>query len=122
MRCYYLFYYQQYLSYLLADLVTAGSGAAAGISAKLIAYPFDTSKRRLQVIGFEHARKEFGATRHYKGVVNHILTALKEEGIRGLYKGAMWSFIKSGLGTSLYFLIYEKVCTIIRHHNSHEGS
>ncbi|KAF6017743.1 SLC25A19 [Bugula neritina] len=97
-----------------SDLITALSGAAAGISSKFVVYPFDTSKRRLQVIGFETARKEFGATRIYTGVIDHLVTATKEEGFRGLYKGASWACIKAGLSTSMYFFIYEKVCSILR--------
>lgn len=108
----------EFLLTYVSDSVTAISGAAAGISSKLIAYPFDTSKRRLQVIGFEKARQEFGVTRQYKGIASHIVTSLKEEGIRGLYKGAMWAFIKSGVGTSLYFFLYEKACRTLRARNS----
>jgi len=99
---------------IVVDLITALSGAAAGISSKFVVYPFDTSKRRLQVIGFETARKEFGATRIYTGVIDHLVTATKEEGFRGLYKGASWACIKAGLSTSMYFFIYEKVCSILR--------
>ncbi|XP_067939648.1 mitochondrial thiamine pyrophosphate carrier-like [Watersipora subatra] len=102
------------------DAVTATVGAAAGISAKLVSYPFDTSKRRLQVIGFENARKEFGVTRHYNGIFSYLTTSVSEEGIRGLYKGASLSIIKSGVTTSLYFFIYEKMCKIIRHNMSEE--
>ena len=96
------------------DTVSAISGAAAGIASKLLVYPFDTSKRRLQVIGFEHGRKDFGATRSYSSMIRQVAVTFKEEGIRGLYKGASWAFIKSGIGTSLYFYLYEKVCSTLR--------
>lgn len=106
-----------YYFMVLADVVTAAAGAAAGVSSKLLVYPFDTTKRRLQVIGFEQGRKEFGVTRHYSGITHHITTSFHEEGIRGLYKGATWAFLKAGLGTSMYFFFYEKICAIIRQRN-----
>lgn len=99
------------------DTVAALAGGAAGVSAKLMVYPFDTGKRRLQVIGFEDARKEFGATRRYTSIIRQVTVTFREEGIRGLYKGASWAFIKSGVGTSLYFFFYEKICWMMRQKN-----
>lgn len=98
---------------LLVDKSSALSGAAAGVTAKLCVYPFDTCKKRLQVVGF-NGRKGFGINRSYQGIVDFLRVSVREEGLRGLYKGAGWALLKSGLTTSMYFLFYEKMCVLMR--------
>lgn len=38
----------------------AFNGGAAGLFAKLVVYPFDLAKKRLEVVSFEEARSKFG--------------------------------------------------------------
>ncbi|XP_076312081.1 thiamine pyrophosphate carrier protein 1 [Tachypleus tridentatus] len=88
-------------------------GSCAGMSAKAVVYPLDLIKKRLQVQGFEKARKPFGSSRLYTGIIHCFVTVLKEEGFRGLYKGFSPSLLKSALSTGLSFAVYEKMCQIL---------
>lgn len=103
------------------DSLNAVCGAGAGVTSKLIVYPFDTGKRRLQVKGFEKAREEFGKTPQYNGLGHYLKAAFKEEGLRGLYKGSSWALIKAGVSTSMYFWFYETFCLLIKQYKYSSG-
>lgn len=83
------------------------SGAVSGIFAKSLIYPLDSIKKRLQVQGFEEARKEFGKTRVYAGVVDCTIKIVREETFFGLYKGFLPSIYKAAAVTALNFAIFE---------------
>lgn len=59
----------------------AGCGAAAGTTGQTVAYPADVLRRRFQLQALSEA------TTKYSGVVGAVVTIVREEGIRGLYKG-----------------------------------
>jgi hypothetical protein len=44
----------------------AFNGGAAGLLSKLAVYPFDLTKKRLEVVNFEEARSKFGQVLSYK--------------------------------------------------------
>ncbi len=82
-------------------------GALAGLCAKATVYPFDTTKKRMQVSGFGEGRLGMGRTGNYKGMVDCMATIIKSEGPRGLFKGLTASLIKAVATTSLHFAFYE---------------
>ncbi|XP_055945712.1 mitochondrial thiamine pyrophosphate carrier-like [Argiope bruennichi] len=88
-------------------------GAASGITAKMFVYPLDLIKKRIQVQGFEEARKAFGSVRRYTGLIHCASCILKEEGILGLYKGFWPSLLKAACTTGSHFLYYEQTLKVL---------
>jgi len=58
------------------------AGAGAGVVASIISCPFDVIKTVLQV-----QKQNPGQLPKYRGVVGTFGVILREEGIRGIYKG-----------------------------------
>ena len=81
--------------------VNAGmAGAISGGASKLLVYPLDTVKKRLQVQAY---RLEID---RYKGTVDCLLKIVKEEGVGSLYRGIVPSVMKNTIATSLSFSLY----------------
>ena len=88
-------------------------GALAGLCAKAAVFPFDTTKKRLQVQGFEQGRQGMGRTEAYSGMVDCMIKTVKQESWRGLFKGLSPGLLKAVVTTSINFWFYEYVCQII---------
>lgn len=88
-------------------------GGLAGLCAKAAIYPLDTTKKRLQISGWQEGRKGLGSTLLYKGALHCLSDTLKREGIRGLYKGISPALFKSVITTSLHFWLYEHFCHVL---------
>lgn len=88
-----------------------------GFCAKTAVYPFDTTKKRLQVVGFEKGRLEMGQTLPHKGMWACMTTTVKNEGLKGLYRGFLPGMIKAVATTSVNFWFYEYAISVlaIRH-------
>lgn len=56
------------------------AGTNSGIAVVLVGYPFDITKTRMQIDGSKAGFK-------YKGPLDCFKTTLRNEGLRGLYKG-----------------------------------
>lgn len=97
-------------------------GSGSGVISKLIVYPLDVIKKRLQIQGFEEARHSFGAIRRYTGPVNCMMCIFREEGTRGFFKGLGPSLVKSGAVAGLNFTIYELVRNALISHHSNRTS
>lgn len=69
----------------------------------LCAYPFDTVRRRLQMESELPMEK-----RMYKGTVDCAVKILKNEGMSGMYKGALANIFR-GVGASLVLVIYGEI-------------
>ena len=85
-------------------------GTGSGVASKMVVYPLDMAKKRLQVQGFESARKHFGATHEYSGLRSCLLQVARKEGVRGLYKGLTPGLLKAGLVAGCNFSVYEQLC------------
>jgi ornithine carrier protein len=71
-------------------------GSFAGVIGKVIEYPFDTVKVRLQ------AQPDVGALR-YTGPLDCFKQALKSDGFRGLYRGLSVPLVGAAAETSSLF-------------------
>jgi solute carrier family 25 thiamine pyrophosphate transporter 19 len=90
------------------------NGSISGVFAKTIVYPFDLAKKRLQIQGFEDARKNFGKVVKFTGLFNCFYLTFKHEGIFGIYKGYYPSMIKAAVYSGLIFLFYESFSNMVR--------
>jgi len=78
------------------------AGAGAGVVASIISCPFDVIKTVLQV-----QKQTPGQLPKYKGVVGTFGVILREEGIRGIYKGLGTTMLALGPNWSVYFFAYD---------------
>jgi len=95
-------------------LQTSLNGSLSGVAAKTIVYPFDVTKKRLQIQGFEEARQSFGKVVKFTGLFNCIYVTIKEEGVFGLYKGYLPSMLKAAFSSGLIFFTYEALSNFVR--------
>ena len=92
-------------------------GAVAGMATKTILYPLDVVKKRLQVSGWSEGRQGLGSTVRYTNMRHCMLTILRQEGARSLYKGFTPALVKAVTTTSIHFTAYEWCCKVflLRH-------
>merc|ERR1712048_645912 len=81
--------------FVVAQIAVTASG--------LVAYPFDTVRRRLQMQSDKPVEE-----RIYKGTVDCAIKIFKEEGAGGMYKGALAN-IFHGVGASLVLVLYGEI-------------
>ncbi|XP_058065327.1 mitochondrial thiamine pyrophosphate carrier [Anopheles bellator] len=93
-------------------------GGLAGFCTKLLVYPLDLAKKRLQIQGFAQNRQTFG--QHF--VCRHMFHCLVQvgryEGLRGLYKGLLPSLLKAGCTSAFYFTIYDSLMVLFNSKSS----
>lgn len=81
--------------FVVAQIAVTASG--------LVAYPFDTVRRRLQMQSDKPVEE-----RLYKGTMDCGAKILKEEGFGGMYKGALANIFR-GVGASLVLVLYGEI-------------
>lgn len=83
-------------------------GAFSGLFSKVLVYPLDLIKKRLQIRGFEmHRSQNFGYTPRYEGFIHCIIYTLRTEKFTAFYKGLVPSMLKATISTALHFWLYE---------------
>ena len=93
-------------------MINALNGAIAGSFAGFTVTPFDVLKTKLMTYS---VKEETPST------LNVLKEILKEEGVRGLYRGAGMRMIYLGVGGSAFFGIYEKVRKSLLAQNNNES-
>jgi len=81
------------------------AGSISGAVSKIMVYPMDTIKKRMQI------QSVFGASTSapgviYKGMWDCLATIIRMEGVRGLYRGLFPSVLKTTIGSGLSFTFY----------------
>lgn len=90
------------LSRCSASQLTTMAGAASGFLAGVVVCPLDVCKTRLQAQGAA------GHMNKYRGFLHTIKTILREEGVRGLYRGLVPITIGYLPTWTIYFTVYEQ--------------
>jgi len=73
----------------------------------VVAYPFDTMQRRLQI---EASKPE--AEQIYKGMADCGAKILKDEGVAGFFKGALANVLR-GTGAAIVLVMYDEIMNAI---------
>merc|ERR1719384_2284227 len=85
--------------FMVAQLAVSISG--------IVAYPFDTMQRRLQI---EASKPE--AEQIYKGMVDCFQKILKDEGAKGFFKGALANILR-GTGAAIVLVLYDEIMNFL---------
>ena len=95
-------------------------GSAAGLCAKVIVYPLDLVKKRLQISGFAAGRPaSFGETHSHASMTQCIRRVVVDEGVAGMYKGLSPSAVKAAVTAACHFFVYEQTCAALtRYHRA----
>nr|XP_040016644.1 solute carrier family 25 member 47-A isoform X1 [Gasterosteus aculeatus aculeatus] len=94
------------------------SGMAAGVAQTSVMAPGDIVKVRLQC---QTQPKQGGGgggggitfKPKYRGPVHCLLSIVREEGFRGLYRGALPLMLRDSMSFATYFLTYATVCELL---------
>jgi solute carrier family 25 folate transporter 32 len=99
------------LTMLSANQLVTLAGAASGFLAGVVVCPLDVVKTRLQAQGAGYRERNPEAPRQvpkYSGFIGAFKTILREEGIRGLYRGLVPITIGYLPTWTIYFTVYER--------------
>ena len=83
------------------------AGCISSTSSQVLFYPMHTIKARLILQNHEGA-----TTKAYKGSFDVVSRTVKNEGVRGLYKGFIPSLLKAVPAHCISFLVYEQAKTL----------
>ncbi|XP_075996000.1 solute carrier family 25 member 47-A [Genypterus blacodes] len=83
------------------------AGLAGGVAQISVMSPGDIVKVRLQC---QTESMRGGTKPRYHGPVHCLLSILREEGVRGLYRGALPLMLRDGPSFATYFLTYTTIC------------
>ncbi|KAF9954117.1 hypothetical protein BGZ65_004233 [Modicella reniformis] len=77
-------------------------GALAGSFAQTVTYPLDVLRRRMQVTQMA------GVSYKYSSTWDGVKKIIRQEGVRGLYKGMVPNYLKVAPAISISFVAYEQ--------------
>lgn len=99
------------INWVISGVVVSGS--LSGFCAKVVVYPLDLCKKRLQIQGMERwvfSDLQFNAN----GLTQCFLSTVRLEGFLGLYKGFFISAIKACVVSGVSFAIYESSLLVLK--------
>ncbi len=91
-----------------ANLVAGGT---AGFFSKLVVYPLDTAKRRLQVYAKPGPSSNTldAQAQNYSGLISCMRKMYVDEGLRSWFKGIGPNLVKNVVATAVMFATYDKL-------------
>jgi len=87
------------------------AGAISGAVSKIIVYPMDTIKKRIQIQSV--FGPSFGTSVVYNGMWDCLATTIRTEGVLGLYRGLFPSVLKTTLGSGLSFTFFRSTKNLL---------
>jgi solute carrier family 25 thiamine pyrophosphate transporter 19 len=97
-----------------SSLRSLASGALAGTVGKLVVFPLDVVKRRMQAQSQQRDARYGAAREPYRGTLDALRSIAREEGPRALLKGLAPSLLKAGAAAALTFWSYETAAARLR--------
>jgi len=97
------------INFAIYDWLTAGdrrvglsacAGSLSGAISKIVIYPVDTVKRRLQAQAF------YDSSHRYDGMLDCVRTIARKEGLHSFYRGVVPSVLKTTISTGLSFAFF----------------
>jgi len=92
----------------------ATAGVIASVTAKTAVFPLDLVRKRLQVQGPTRTRYIHRNIPEYKGVVRSLAVILRNEGVRGMYRGLTVSLVKAAPASAVTMWTYEHALGYLR--------
>jgi solute carrier family 25 (mitochondrial thiamine pyrophosphate transporter), member 19 len=83
------------------------AGGIAGVVSKCAIFPLDTIRKRLQVQGPTRERYIHKDIPLYSGIIHTLTRILRQEGLKGLYKGLGIALVKSGPSAAVTLWVFE---------------
>uniref|UniRef100_A0A0E0L6B2 Mitochondrial carrier protein n=1 Tax=Oryza punctata TaxID=4537 RepID=A0A0E0L6B2_ORYPU len=94
-----------------------GCGAVAGTIGQTVAYPLDVIRRRMQMVGWNHAASivagEGKDAVQYNGMIDAFRKTVRYEGVGALYKGLVPNSVKVVPSIAIAFVTYEFVQKVL---------
>ncbi|KAI0555180.1 mitochondrial dicarboxylate carrier protein [Xylaria curta] len=99
------------------DLPWGSGDATAGVLASIVAktgvFPLDLVRKRIQVQGPTRSRYVHRNIPEYAGTIRTIRQILKQERVRGLYRGLTVSLMKAAPASAVTMWTYERVLNLL---------
>ncbi|CCF60512.1 hypothetical protein KAFR_0K01580 [Kazachstania africana CBS 2517] len=96
--------------------LSSSAGAIGGITSKIITFPIDTVRRRVQIKDSQHLGSFFNEhserlylSHQHRGSMKMAMSILQKEGILGLYRGLLVSLCKNVPTTMVSLWTYEQI-------------
>jgi len=93
------------------------AGSISGAVSKIIVYPMDTIKKRIQIQSVFGAPTSTGVI--YDGMWDCLATTIRTEGVFGLYRGLVPSVLKTTLGSGLSFTFFRSTKNLLESIHDH---
>ncbi|TVU20111.1 hypothetical protein EJB05_36304 [Eragrostis curvula] len=94
-----------------------GCGAVAGTIGQTVAYPLDVIRRRMQMVGWNHADSivtgQSKEALQYNGMIDAFRKTVRYEGFGALYKGLVPNSVKVVPSIAIAFVTYEVVKDVL---------